>query len=82
MSPIPRKLRRVHLSAPNSETQSLTIRLDSGPIGHEESIALLVSCDGLMHLMKALQAYQALHKLPIPHTLRPRGKPSLSVVSG
>jgi hypothetical protein len=39
-----------------------------------------MDADGMMVLLNALQQMQALHQIPIPPTLRPRGKPSLKVV--
>lgn len=36
--------------------------------------------DGGMMLMRALQRLQARHKIPIPSSLRPKGRPKLSVV--
>ena len=81
MSPKNRRITRIKLSAPDAETQSLTIRLDSESNGREDSIAFSISCEGLMVLMKAIQGYQVRHKLPIPHTARPKGTPTLSIVS-
>jgi hypothetical protein len=74
-------LRRIHLSGPDLKTQSLTIRLDLEKNGHAESISSEISCDALMYLMKAIQDYQIRNKLQIPHILRPKRKPSLSIVS-
>lgn len=36
---------------------------------------------GLMYLMHALQHLQARHRIPIPDQIRPRGKPTLRVVT-
>lgn len=74
-------LRSIHLSAPDRETQSLTIRLDLSENGKTESTSALVSCDFLMALMMTLQGYQAKHKLPIPANFRPGGTPALSIVT-
>ncbi len=46
-----------------------------------EPIEFEMPAGGAMTLMRALQHLQALHKIPIPPSLRPRGgRPVLSVV--
>jgi hypothetical protein len=81
MNADPKKLKSLHLGVPNEETQSVILRLNLETNGHEEPIDVSVSCDGLMYLMTTLREYQARHKLPIPHIARPKGPPSLSIVS-
>lgn len=47
----------------------------------QEPLEFLIPADGGIALMKALQALQARHNIPIPDHLRPRaGRPRLVVV--
>lgn len=55
--------------------------LRSHETSNEVSIAFEMNSDGGMVLMKTLQEFQAKHGIPIPASQRPKGKPSLSIVS-
>jgi hypothetical protein len=46
-----------------------------------EPIEFEMAPDGMMTLMVGLQKLQEFHKLPIPEAVRPKGKPSLSIVT-
>ena len=74
-------LSQLRLSAPDSETQSLTIRLDLDENGRKDSIEISLSCEQFASLAVYFQEHVARHKIPIPSSLRPRGKPSLSIVA-
>lgn len=46
-----------------------------------QPVEFSISTDGAMVLMAALQRLQVKHKIPIPKSVRPGGKPMLRVVS-
>lgn len=48
--------------------------------GRAQPVEFDASADFAMGLLKALQHLQALHKIPIPATLRSKGKPILRVL--
>lgn len=48
--------------------------------GRAQSVEFDASADYAMGLLKGLQQLQALHKIPIPATLRPKGRPRLTVL--
>ena len=67
------------ITAPDAEKR-VRFLLDFHETKPPESIQFETTEDMAMGLMQALQRYQALHQLPIPASLRPQGKPTLSVV--
>jgi len=47
----------------------------------QKPVEFFVDSDSMMSIMVGLQRLQALHKIPIPNHVRPRGKPNLRVVT-
>jgi hypothetical protein len=45
-----------------------------------QPVEFFVSSDGAMMILHGLQQLQALHKIPIPASVRPNGRPKLHVV--
>jgi len=49
--------------------------------GRQQPVEFEMKTDGAMVLMGALQSLQARHKVSIPRVIRPKGKPTLRVVT-
>jgi hypothetical protein len=48
--------------------------------GRPQPVEFVLTGDGMMLVMGALQQLQAQHKIPIPKKTRPSGKPKLQIV--
>jgi len=46
-----------------------------------QPVEFFVTSEGAMMILHGLQRLQALHKIPIPDSIRPKGKPDLRVVT-
>ena len=74
-------LSNIKISPLDKDKSEFRLRLVFRGNAIEDAVEFDVSTDVLMHLMHALQGVQARHKLTIPPTARPHGKPKLRVVS-
>lgn len=72
-------LTRVSINAVNDKTQ-VRFRLEFGGNEPPETVEFDLTAPDAMAILKGLQTFQASQKIPIPSSLRSKGKPSLSVV--
>ena len=72
-------LSKIKISPPDDQ-KKFRFRLDFHESTQPSSIELDLSEDQVMYLLKARQTLQAKHHIRISPNLRPRGKPSLTVV--
>jgi hypothetical protein len=71
-------LRRIKIT-PNSAKTEFSLLLTFA--GSSEPVEFSLPSGGLMLLLRALQELQILHQIPIPASLRPTGKPTLTIVT-
>jgi hypothetical protein len=72
-------LKRIRV-VPTEDRTEFRLILESSENGTSISTEVQLSSDGLMALMLAIQKLQEIHKIPIPPSLRPSGKPRLVVI--
>jgi hypothetical protein len=65
---------------PLEERKGFQVRLEFAGERSSEAIEFALSFEMMMRILNGLQKLQAHHKVPIPETLRPKGRPRLSIV--
>lgn len=73
-------LHRIKINPPRTGETQFRLRLEFRGIERPDAVEFFAEPGELMALMVGLQKLQARHKIPVPSTLRPAGKPSLRVV--